>query len=72
MFSEMQIKSISYFPTSDLWNKYYGRTISLEMDPFFPFSFLLFFIGIYLLFSLLVSALSCHESTIGIHISPPL
>ena len=39
MFSEMQIKSVSYFPTSDLWNKYYGRTTSLEMDTFFPFSF---------------------------------
>ena len=37
MLSEMQIKSISYFPTSDLWNKYSGRTISLEMDPFIAF-----------------------------------
>ena len=43
MFSEMQIKSVSYFPTSDLWNKYYGRTTSLEMDTFFPFSFFAIF-----------------------------
>ena len=32
MLLEMQIRSISYFPTSDLWNKYSGRTTSLEMD----------------------------------------
>ena len=32
MLLEMQIKSISYLPTNDLWNKYSGRTISLEMD----------------------------------------
>ena len=47
MLSEMQIKSISYFPTSDLWNKYSGRTISLEMDPFIAFSFSFFVVILY-------------------------
>ena len=48
MLLEMQIRSISYFPTSDLWNKYSGRTTSLEMDICFS-SFAVFYLNIFAL-----------------------
>ena len=48
MLLEMQIKSTSYFPTSDLWNKYSGKTTSLEMDICFS-SFPVFYWNIFAL-----------------------